>query len=369
MILNNWPNWQDRFSARPAIYEGGLRTKNIFKKNERDFPLISYVTVVKNSEKTIARTIESVQFQTYKNVEHIVVDGNSSDKTIEIIESYANQIDYFVVQDDSGLYNAMNSAVQLARGNIICILNSDDWLDRDAALVAKNSIDDCTVPLLLFTSVLTHDDFESVGLWTPLPVNLGSWVIGVNVCHNGIYATKSAYMRSGCYDESYLISADSKWVLRCYDLGVCFRYTDHVTLNYVLGGLSSNTNLRCDEHLRILNDKFPFLTTEEAGFLFWIFFKHFDIGQRGAKFSKPDNYMDMLRSIFYKYNFNKEFEACIMCAAMETLSHPRQEKIFSDYVDLKKVFYLNILKIWFKKTLYKISPIFYRCFKLLLKSI
>ena len=92
--------------------------------------------MVRNNTTTLARTIESVQQQTYGNVEHIVLDGASTDGTLDLIRQYADRLDYFVSEPDAGLYDAINKAVPLARGQLICILNSDDWLEPHAAEIA-----------------------------------------------------------------------------------------------------------------------------------------------------------------------------------------------------------------------------------------
>ena len=89
-----------------ALEEGGLR-KNIFKKNEINKPLISIITVVLNNEKYLEEVIESLKSQKYKNYEHIIIDGGSSDKTLEIIKRNEDYIDYWVSKKDKGIYDAL----------------------------------------------------------------------------------------------------------------------------------------------------------------------------------------------------------------------------------------------------------------------
>ena len=87
---------------------------------------ISLITVCFNSSKTIERTFSSVKNQTYKNIEYIVVDGNSSDNTVQIIKNYKKVISKFISENDKGLYDAINKGIKMASGDIIGILNSDD---------------------------------------------------------------------------------------------------------------------------------------------------------------------------------------------------------------------------------------------------
>ena len=87
---------------------------------------ISIITVVWNNKDTIRDAIESVLSQTYKNIEYIIIDGASTDGTVEIIKCYGNEISKFISEPDNGLYDAMNKGIKLATGDIIGILNSDD---------------------------------------------------------------------------------------------------------------------------------------------------------------------------------------------------------------------------------------------------
>lgn len=107
---------------------GGLRTKGYLKKSLPDEPLVTVITVVFNGEECLEATIESVLNQTYDNIEYIVIDGGSTDGTLAIINKYNEQIDYWVSEADNGIYDAMNKAVTLARGDWCYFLGSDDVL-------------------------------------------------------------------------------------------------------------------------------------------------------------------------------------------------------------------------------------------------
>jgi glycosyltransferase involved in cell wall biosynthesis len=101
--------------------------------------LVSIITVVFNGEKYLKKTIDSVLNQTYQNIEYIIIDGESTDSTIDIIKSYANKIAYWVSEPDNGIYDAMNKGISIARGELICILNSDDWFEPSAVELFVNS--------------------------------------------------------------------------------------------------------------------------------------------------------------------------------------------------------------------------------------
>ncbi|MEI8349020.1 MAG: glycosyltransferase family 2 protein [Candidatus Omnitrophota bacterium] len=113
--------------------EGGLRTLGKFdRKSTVEKPLVSIVTVCRNSEKYIEETIKSVLTQSYDNIEYIIIDGCSTDKTIDIIKKYDNKIAYWLSESDRGAYDAMNKGVILANGEWVGIINSDDWYHTSA---------------------------------------------------------------------------------------------------------------------------------------------------------------------------------------------------------------------------------------------
>jgi glycosyltransferase involved in cell wall biosynthesis len=118
------------------LKKGGLRLKNKIKKSNHFCPLVSIITVVRNGEKYLEQTIKSVLNQSYKNIEYLIIDGDSEDKTLEIIEKYNNKIDYWVSEKDDGLWDAMNKGIKLAKGSIIGIINSDDAYNKNAVKTA-----------------------------------------------------------------------------------------------------------------------------------------------------------------------------------------------------------------------------------------
>jgi glycosyltransferase involved in cell wall biosynthesis len=107
--------------------EGGLRCKGYFKYSFPDIPLVSIITVVKNDVENIEKTILSVTQQRYENIEYIIVDGQSTDGTLEIIKKYDDLINYWISEKDLGIYHAMNKAIDLIQGKAHLYLNSGDY--------------------------------------------------------------------------------------------------------------------------------------------------------------------------------------------------------------------------------------------------
>ena len=118
--------------------EGGLRKSGRFKKDEPGKPLVTVVTAVYNAEDYIEETIQSVINQTYDNIEYIVIDGGSSDGTLEIIKKYENNIDYWISEKDSGLYEALNKGFSAANGTYMSYINAGDYYHKSAIDVSMD---------------------------------------------------------------------------------------------------------------------------------------------------------------------------------------------------------------------------------------
>ncbi len=123
--------------------EGGLRNKGFLKESYKDRPLISIVTVVFNSERYLEETILSVINQSYDNIEYIIIDGGSSDGTLDIIKKYENKINYWLSEKDSGIYEAMNKGIDLVTGDWVNFVNSSDTLNKNAYDVIFDQLVNC----------------------------------------------------------------------------------------------------------------------------------------------------------------------------------------------------------------------------------
>ena len=315
-----WPQWTDRLppAADPNRVEGGLRTFGVYKTGTANQPLVTYITVVRNNTATLARTIESVQIQTYPNVEHVVLDGASTDGTLDLIRQYADRLDYFASEPDNGLYDAVNKAIGLARGQLICILNSDDWLEPEAAEIAVHRMGDCGGSALLLSAAEVRGGHIGQE-WYPAFVHPGSYFMCANDCHNGIYATRAAYERSGPYDTSYKIVADFKWIMTCLEANVTFVYTREVTVNYSLGGTSGDVRQHSIECMRVVGERFPSLTPTDISGLYDCFFLFAGLPDLP---DRPANRTEFLRDVFARHAANPDFLQALAWAAFEKLEHP-----------------------------------------------
>jgi glycosyltransferase involved in cell wall biosynthesis len=192
------------------LYEGGLRLKNIFKKSSKDKPLITIITVVLNNEKFIEETINSIINQKYTNVEYIIIDGGSTDNTLNIIKKYQDNIDYIISENDHGLYDAMNKGLILSRGDLIGIVNSDDILTTNAMDYLIQYYSKYPALDLFFGTVRKH--WGLLHGFKPYKIKY-SWFFYTS--HStGFYITRKAAIKNGKYSLNYNTSSDFDYFYR-----------------------------------------------------------------------------------------------------------------------------------------------------------
>lgn len=329
-----WPLWSERLPGQtPARPEGGRRLTGRTKSSAPGAPLVSYVTIVRNNATGLARAIDSVQSQTHPNVEHVILDGASTDGTVDLLAARATEIDYYVSEPDAGLYDAMNKAIPLARGDLICALNSDDWLTPEAAAIAVERMAGIPGPAMLFSAANVPDRSTE---WYPGFVHPGCYFKLANDCHNAIYATRTAYEASGPYDTRYRIAADFKWIMACLDAGVRGVYTRERTINYSLGGASSNDALHSAEVIQVARDRFPDLSEREAAGLHALFF---ELSTPDAPFASAAERTQFLRDVFAAHGDRPDLIEALGWAMVERMA-------FSDSDPLLKKKKLSRRKRW-----------------------
>lgn len=223
---------------------GGKRTRGGFKESRQSMPLITVVTVVFNGAKTLEYTIRSVIEQTYENVEHIIIDGGSTDGTLEILHNYAESIDYWMSEKDAGIYDAMNKGIALARGDYIGMLNSDDYFSDPSALekiVSRLKASDVDV-VFSCLDIVYPDNLDRV-MRKYRVSSLSSFMlrIGMMPPHPTFYCKKSCYEKAGLYRTDYRIAADFEMIARLLiKQQVSWKFIDETTVKMRSGGLSSS---------------------------------------------------------------------------------------------------------------------------------
>ena len=215
-------------------------------------PLISIVTPSFNSQRTIARTIESLFLQTYKNIEYIIVDGCSTDSTVDIIKKYVPKFSgklRWISEKDRGMYDAMNKGISLATGELIGILNSDDWYEPDAVeSMVKNYVANKETVLYGILRYVEND--RETMLYRMHHDSLKDGMITHPTC----FVSKVIYEKLGVFNLNYRISADYELMLRFQKNGVKFIPLDKIIANFSFGGQSTMNNEGLIESLRIRNE-------------------------------------------------------------------------------------------------------------------
>ena len=183
---------------------------------------ISVITAAYNSANTIKDTLESVKSQNYNNIEHIIIDGGSSDGTLKILDSYKDSLAVVVSEPDDGIYDAFNKALDLASGDVVAILNSDDvfYDDRVLSLVVETfSKTDCDVVFGDLVQVKQDDVYSIVRFWKSSKFILGSFKDGWHPPHPSFFVRKSVYDDFGNFDTSIAVAADFELMLRFLEVG------------------------------------------------------------------------------------------------------------------------------------------------------
>ena len=224
---------------------------------------ISILTATYNSAKTLRDTIESVLRQTYLNYECIIIDGASKDGTLDLVREYETKFNgrlKLISEPDQGIYDAMNKGIQMATGDVIGILNSDDFYTSDDALqvivdaFANNDID-ATYGDIHFVN---DDDLSKCVRYYSSAIFRRSFMrFGLMPAHPSFYCKKAVYEKYGSFDTSYKVAADFENLLRIIYVGnIRTKYIPKYFVTMRTGGastagLSSRTQIMKD-HLRAL---------------------------------------------------------------------------------------------------------------------
>lgn len=229
-----------------------IKKKNIF---------FSIVTVVLNQTK-ISKTIKSLKSQKYKNFEHIIIDGGSTDGTIDIIKKNQKFISYWESKKDRGIYHAMNKGIMKANGDIIAILNADDYFYPNALKIAKKYFEKYSIDFLFGTVI---KDRILAGYW-PKKIN---WKFNIYPSHScSFFIKKNIHNEIGKYNEKFKYSADRDLIYRLIKkgkIGMCTKKNE-VFGKFCTGGMSSKLSF-----FRTLKEEFSIRIHNDQNFIFLFF--------------------------------------------------------------------------------------------------
>ena len=220
--------------------EGGLRTRGHFKENLENKPLITIITVVFNGYQYLEKTILSIIEQSYDNVEYIVVDGASSDGTVEVIKKYDGFIDYWVSEPDNGIYHAFNKGISLSSGIWMNFMNCGDALFNKSILESIFlNVDHKDISIIYGKHEVIYTSGKRK---IKSPGKLENLWKGSIFCHQSSFVLADL-QRKHKFDEYYKIGADFKFFYTAFQDGVRFCSLDLVVSSITSGGLSDTERI------------------------------------------------------------------------------------------------------------------------------
>lgn len=204
---------------------------------------ITVITAVYNNRETVVDALESILSQSYKNVEHIVIDGGSTDGTIQAIRAFGDKIDKFVSEPDEGIYDALNKGISLATGDVVGFLNSDDVYAHDRVLekIARAFQHEDADSVYGDLNYVKRDDISQVVRhWKSHGLTQNKLRLGWMPPHPTFYVRREIYEKYGGFDTSFKIAADYDSILRFLGLhDISTTYIPEVLVKMRLGGVSN----------------------------------------------------------------------------------------------------------------------------------
>jgi len=319
--------------------EGGRRLREGPREGTPEQPLVTIVTAVYDNDTTFQRCIDAIRTQTYPNVEYIVVDGGSPKSTLDVILANDEFIDYYISEPDRGIYSAMNKGIALARGDYVCLLNSDDWYEPDFVAKSVAAALDGARPDIVYS-----DFYDGDTRVTARPLSDGIYLGNLNVSHCSFLVHRSCYDRIGPYDESLRILSDMVWIRKAHSEGCAFRKLDIAGFHFSHGGLSSGGNaarrdLIIRENGTCYRAVFPFLSQSEAEDLYLLRFRTDKLDAVEAMLARhPDQ--PLFRSALAAY-----VDHCFRDRSTFALDRTETDKLFPVFVRVAKALEISTASI------------------------
>jgi len=220
-----------------------------------NLPLVSVITVVFNGAQHLQTAIDAISAQTYPHIQHIVIDGASTDGTVSIIEGNQSRLAYWKSEPDKGLYDAMNKGLDLVTDpeSYVLFANADDQLfSKDAIeqVIARSSGEDLVYGKMIFTDGEISGELGR-------EVSLGD-LARQTLCHPATFVRRRVFDKVGTFDTEFRIAADYDFIVRAFAAGVTTRFVDVIVARMSMGGLSDDRfMLSCRERKEVIRRRFP----------------------------------------------------------------------------------------------------------------
>ena len=243
-------------------------------------PKFSIITVTYNAGKVLEDTIQSVVFQTYRNVEYIIVDGGSNDNTLDVVHKYQERICKVISEPDKGLYDAMNKGIRMATGDYLCFLNAGDELHENETLQKiVYTLKGKELPDVIYGETAIVDEeghfLHMRRLSTPEHLHWKSFKEGMLVCHQAFFARRELALANP-YDLRYRFSADFDWCIRIMKQSKDLHNTHLTLIDYLNEGMTTqNHKASLKERFRIMTKHYGWISTilHHGWFVIRLFYK------------------------------------------------------------------------------------------------
>lgn len=231
-------------------------------------PKISIITVTYNAEKVLGKTLDSIRKQEYNNIESIVIDGASKDRTVDIIKENSDVVTKWISEPDKGLYDAMNKGLDIATGDYVWFLNAGDKIFKKNILSYLFEEEFVKRDIYYGDTLIVDEQGRKIGgrrLKPKEDVTWKSFKWGMLVCHQSILVKRDIAPR---YNLNYKIAADYEWVLESFKRARYIAGTHHKISCFLEGGLSQNNMIKANkERFKIMTEYYGFFTSLWYNFL------------------------------------------------------------------------------------------------------
>lgn len=218
-------------------------------------PKITIITVCYNAISTIENTIKSVLSQTYDNLEYIIIDGGSTDGTIDVIKKYEKKFSYWKSEPDKGIYDAMNKGIKLATGEWINFMNAGDSFYNTEVLQSLSTYFNDNQSDIIYGD--TCIAINNKNKYRVVPENISNIEHHLPFCHQSCFV-KSSIIKSNTFQLQYKYVADYAMFYKFYKSGYCFKYVHNIISNYEISeGLTASNMYKCYLETFTVNKRKP----------------------------------------------------------------------------------------------------------------
>jgi glycosyltransferase involved in cell wall biosynthesis len=237
MVIPTIEQYLEQIQGYSTERQGGKSPITTLECLPSGTPLITVITVVFNAEISLEETLQSVFTQNYPYLEYIIIDGGSTDKTLEIVEKYDSKLSHWRSEPDLGLYDAMNKGIALSHGQLICLLNAGDRQEPHTLEMLVKAWQSTSKPTIFVGHCRTLKENSSASrIEFVRPQQLPAKMLP----HASVFVSRDVYQKWGLFDLRFRIASDFDFLCRCYANQVSFELIDSVLTTVEPRGVSGN---------------------------------------------------------------------------------------------------------------------------------